>query len=228
MSNVESIEYLIRDYSQNYIDEVSVFGTDLKVLYFAESQGYSLQARKSYYRPCAEPFILSYWNKFKDSSISLFDVSELVSLLCGKQQSIRVNPVAGVAPDGSQFVFKAEPDSDWLYRVHEISQLGTFEAAAEIARHVLWNHPFTDGNGRLARALFYLPLVQGRWLKQPCLGLNGAFEVSRDSLALAFRNSIETRDLQTWGAAVEDAVRLAIGLASQGQQREGGKVVPLT
>lgn len=221
------IEDIIRIHSCNYKHAEAVFGNDLKILYLAELQGYTSR-RKCYYRPCAEPYIVSYWDKFRARNISLVDASDLVSLLCGKRQSIRCRPIAGVAPDGSRFIFKDKPDSDWLHRVHEISRLGTFEAAAEIARHVLWNHPFTDGNGRLARALFYLALVQGRWLEQPCLGLNGAFEVSGDALAYAFRRSIETGDRQGWCEAVENAVRLAIDLANQGQRREDGKVVPLT
>jgi len=190
----------------------AVFGNDLAILYRAEELGLDPGGRKAFYRPCAEPVLLSFWERFEQLTLTDECALNLVGLLCGSRQEPRSARVVGVAPDGGRFAFKERPDSNWLHQVLTISRDGTFEAAAEVARLVLWNHPFTDGNGRLARALFYLPLIQGGAINKPCLGLNGAFDVSRDALALAFRRSIASGNRDVWCDAVADAVRLGLEL----------------
>jgi hypothetical protein len=188
---IAQLEERISSIDSNMHDEVDCFGLDLKVLYVAERSGRYLPFAKAYYRTSQEPMILSHWESCKQLNFDEQSAVEFVSLLTGGRQNIRSKPMVGHAPDGKSFIFASSPSPSWISELQECADQAktAVELAAALFIKVIFEHPFSDGNGRFSRALIYGALGRFGVVSKPCLGLNGAYELRRDEMSSAFRES---------------------------------------
>jgi hypothetical protein len=186
-----AVERALAALSASFADEIDCFGLDQKVLLLAERGGRHAPAFKAYYRPVQEPVLVSSWGKLTGLSFDGEQAAEVASLLVGSRQRIRTKRMVGQALDGSVFVFAKRPAQYWTDEIQfEAAKThGAIKLAAKLFQIVIYEHPFTDGNGRFSRAMIYSALARFGLIRNPCLGLNGVFELHRESMALAFRQS---------------------------------------
>lgn len=191
----DNIETDLKHVSSLFSDELDCFGLDQKILYIWERDGANLPIVKSYYRPVQEVVIFSFWNNLIEIDFNECQAVEIASLLVGSRQSIRVAPMIGQAPDGSDFTFAERPAHDWIEKLQDCQRESNnaIELAANLYKVVVMEHPFTDGNGRFSRALIYGALGRYGLVNNPCLGLNGVFEIHRAAMATALQQSCKQK-----------------------------------
>lgn len=186
-----AVERAIAMLGAYFTDEIDCFGLDQKVLLIAERGGRHAPVSKAYYRPVQEPILVSKWERLTALGFNTEQAVEVASLLVGSRQQIRSKMMIGQAPDGSTFVFAKCPSPNWTEQVLSAatSADGAIKLAGKLFQMVIYEHPFTDGNGRFARAMIYSALARFGLITNPCLGLNGVFELHREAMAFAFRQS---------------------------------------
>jgi hypothetical protein len=209
-----AIERALTALSASFDDEIDCFGLDQKVLLMAERGGRDASIFKAYYRPVQEPVLVSMWEKLTALSFDGEQATEVASLLVGSRQRIRTKRMAGQAPDGSVCVFAKRPALYWTetIRSEAANTDGAIKLAAKLFQIVVYEHPFTDGNGRFSRAMIYSALARFGLIKNPCLGLNGAYELHRETMALAFRQSHTQGSPQPMMEAITTLLEDSVGL----------------
>lgn len=202
--------------------DASTFGMDQKVLWCAEEFGFET-TRKSFYRPIQEPALISYWDLLVKQQLSWEQALGLTSLLVGRRVSVRENRI--VAHDGnfgSYFEFSSRPSCATLKDIGIVGRQATslLEKVSKIYYHIIWNHPFDDGNGRFARAVVYGVLAEAGALTCPCLGLNAVFDVYRREVALAVQSVQKDGNIQALEIEIEKIFKLAVLLSTEIQAIE--------
>lgn len=211
---ISRAEVQIKDIGRRFANAVDCFGLDQKLVYLQEQEGTKITLVKTYYRPLQEPALISYWDKIRNFEFDSSSAIELASLLTGERQYLRSKPMVGSAPDGTNFVFALHPNSQWIDMIHAAAEKydNPIELAAKSFEIVIFQHPFTDGNGRFSRAMIYAALARFNWITTPCLGLNGVFEAHRQAMAEALQKSCHTKssDALMRGilTLIEDSIRL--------------------
>lgn len=153
---------------------------------------------KTLYRTIQEPITCRYWNSIASNKLTLSDMHELCSLLRGDVVSFRTGRSRGFDNTHGSYEFCYPIDDNWLDRIYEISDSSLpdpFEEMALIFREIIWTHPFSDGNGRLARALLNGSLARRGIISRPILGLNAIFDVFRQDIGESLRISISTGEV---------------------------------
>jgi hypothetical protein len=209
-----AVERALAALSVSFFDEIDCFGLDQKVLLLAERGGRHASLYKAYYRPVQEPVLVNKWAKLTGLSFDGEQAAEVASLLVGSRQRIRTKRMVGQAPDGSAFVFAERPALYWTETIRSEAAHtdGAIKLAAKLFQIVVYEHPFTDGNGRFSRAMIYSALARFGLIRNPCLGLNGVFELHRESMALAFRQSHTQGSLQPMIEAITTLLEDSVGL----------------
>lgn len=210
---MSSAEKAVAIVGASFPDAIDCFGLDQKVLLLAERDGFRPPAAKPYYRPLQEPVLASHWDRLVQLNFDAKQACEIASLLVGARQEIRSRPMVGRALDGSIFTFAKKPNAEWIDKLKFCTNQaeGPIELAARLFQAIVYEHPFTDGNGRFSRALIYGALGSFGLISNPCLGLNGIFEIHRHTMALALQRCRSEDSLETLMEALtkmlEDSIK---------------------
>lgn len=146
---------------------------DLKIAAFAKGFKKSSQSRFAE-RPASEPTLLRLWPAMKGNT-RYEDIDELLTGLLGQPAVRRQHRSrTRLARDGTRSIFPPEAEArGWLSRI-DAAESGATNALAQAcfayAQTVL-SHPYTDGNGRLARAMYQRSLGRSGLLSGPLLPL---------------------------------------------------------
>ena len=178
---------------------------------------------KAYFRPSPEPVLASFWPLFVRGPLSDVLIDGLASALLGAPAKRRTHDCwskPGPAGDSVQYP-RPESIPDWSRRLRTTTSLRVHPlmVASVVFADTLLTHPFEDGNGRLARALFQGVLAQVAGLRAPVLPLAAVFHADLLGTNRALRRLSETGDWSAFADAMTEAVNATLRLLAQA---EGG------
>ena len=161
--------------------------------------------------------MLSYWPNWMRHGWTAFEARQLVSALVGVEVPNRSGPIHTEAdPDGVSTVFpEAEDAKGWLDRVRsqvEADNLTPFTSACFSYAVVALNHPFPDGNGRLARAFFHGALGRSLGLTCPFIPLGPICYLHHRRLGAGLRSLSATGDWEPFVGMMADFTSEALAL----------------
>jgi hypothetical protein len=140
---------------------------------FAESGETSIPFHIFNERPAVEPVLLEVWPELVRKEMP--PVSDLTSDLLGRPAIERQGPSATVrCLDGTRSVFPPPAEAaGWLHRLQtvEAARHPPFAQACFAYAQTALSHPYNDGNGRLARAMYQRSLARSGLLAGPYLPL---------------------------------------------------------
>lgn len=213
----------IREADRAYNWSPATFGLDQRVQVLLDER-YTSTYRKSFYRVLQEPALISLWNTVVDPKFSADKISELCTLLLAAPARKRTGRSFGEDSAGDRFWFAYPVRTDWGRQLSNIAD-GEYSILEEIARiytAFVFTHPFSDGNGRVSRALIYGCLARHDVIRSPCLGLNAAFDIHRDQIGPAFRGAARSGDhaplAEVFSSVLEEAALLAIDAQNRSHQ----------
>lgn len=168
----------------------------------AGSGGASIPFHTFHQRPAVEPVLLEVWPEFVRQAMP--PVSDLTSDLLGKPAIERQGPSATVrCLDGTRSVFPPPAEAaGWLHRLQaaEAARHPPFALACFAYAQTVLSHPYHDGNGRLARALYQRSLARSGLLAGPYLPLGPLIYANHRVHDRALQHLGSTGD---WGPFVE-------------------------
>lgn len=126
-------------------------------------------------RPAAEPAIISCWPSLRDQS---FTESAAVDMIRAMSRfPVQLRREGAMSAAGADHVRSIYPDVEiaegWLSRIRNVTPSDdvAFGRACFSYAQVALSHPLTDGNGRLARAMFQASLAESSNLRIPIIPL---------------------------------------------------------
>lgn len=199
-----------------YVEPWCCFGLETKATYILSKDAGEAAAFKSYYRPPSEPILWSFWPELSHLPMQPERALEMVSLLTGKKQSFRTKPIFGFDEHGRKFRFAPPPGRAWLEDMpHDREVIQSPEAAlTDIFLNAIYAHPFTDGNGRFARALLLGFLAQCGLLTSPCLPLSSVFHSRSKEIGAAVRLAVTSGKTMILQATLCGAVNRAAQIST--------------
>ncbi|MCA3699017.1 MAG: Fic family protein [Brevundimonas sp.] len=176
---------------------------------------------KAYFRPAPEPVLASFWPLFVNGHLSDVLLDGLASALLGAPARRRKGDCwskPGPAGDAVQYP-KPETIPEWSQRLRATAtlQVHPLMVASVVFADTLLTHPFEDGNGRLARALFQGVLANIADLKAPVLPLAPVFHADLLRTNLALRHLSRTGDWSAFADAMTDAVHATLRLLERAE-----------
>lgn len=136
-------------------------------------------------RPASEPALLSMWDELV-GDLNVTRADRVVSRLLGESlQGRKGGAVGAISRAGRQIVY---PDpayaAGWINRVAAEEQAigDPFACACHAYAEVALSHPYGDGNGRLARAMFQRALARAGLLHAPLIPLGPLIYLNHKSL----------------------------------------------
>lgn len=122
--------------------------------------------------------------KFRPWTLSLGDLEGLCSALCGAPRHSSPAPKRTAPTTSGQSVTFPGYGSvgEWLDLIDAPPSRDPFIRAAWRHAVIVIQHPMTDGNGRLARALFQGSLIEDGIVDLPALPLTLAMHLQKDAV----------------------------------------------
>ncbi|QNQ10702.1 Fic family protein [Sphingomonas alpina] len=161
---------------------------DQKVQYHLEVEKKLPPNRKVFNRRIQEPVLSGYWNSLKKFDFTPESSAFFVSLLCGKEVSLRTQGMRAFDDKNNKTIFEDyDPSQSWMNKIIDIRLKGYDPVTEGIICYtiVIFAHPFLDGNGRFARSVFYGALARHGILRSPCLGMGAGFTLHIARIAKA-------------------------------------------
>jgi hypothetical protein len=197
------------------------FGLEAKVAYRllsrpgVDSPGVAL-LRKTLLRPASEPIIATYWEGL-GRSLGPLEMTSLTSCLVGRALSARDGPIMG-APDsaGVTVLYPTPTRGPDLVQPIGVTGPSSLLASALVRMiEVLLAHPFPDGNGRLARAVWLSPLADGLGLPGPYLPVGPIMKVNAPRVVGAIREVGTGGSIDPFFQVMIDIIAETLALTSQ-------------
>ncbi|PVM86759.1 hypothetical protein DDF62_17025 [Caulobacter radicis] len=169
--------------------------------------------RQAFVRPAPEPVLTSYWDRIA-AKITREEVIELTSCLRGSATSPRTGFVGSGADENGVSVAFPDPDivpTDLLGEIAINGDDSPFaQACVRLLSVTLW-HPFADGNGRLARAMFWAPLITRLGLSTPCVPFAPFLKKQAPAFVGALRHASFSADATNLVGVIASAFQEAVG-----------------
>jgi len=162
---------------------MSCFGLEAKVAYLLQENSSKgdecVTIRKVFYRLAQEPIIYSYWNHLRQSPLAVSDMLSLASMLNGAAVTCRLNEMTSFlgADDGHLLYETVDQCKSWSRDIADLDDLPGDPIKKALYRfaRIIMAHPFTDANGRFARAALQGGLGRYGRIATPCLALAPTF-----------------------------------------------------
>lgn len=203
-AQIRDVSLLLSSIDSLFYAPNSCFGFDHKIQYHLEENNFKTNTRKPFFRLSQEPIILSYWTRLSNFAFDETSALSLASALCASAIRFRTSDIWALGFEDRKILFrKAEDIGRFIPDLHKVRSLrlpGIVEAIISYAI-VISIHPFKDGNGRFARAVFYGALANRDLIRSPCLGIGSTFDYMREDLA---RSIIKLSESQDWITYIED------------------------
>lgn len=133
--------------------------------------------RRLLLRPSPEPIVHSYWESLGGSRQPIERISRLASCLYSDERRLRTTSATTARTPADPLRFRYPEAQAVVGALERRAERERGEGVSALqwafCRFVDFNvaHPFTDGNGRTARALLVLDLAGSLGLRTPCLPL---------------------------------------------------------
>jgi Fic/DOC family len=167
-----------RDVAARYAEPASTFGLELKVAHAIEARGLSTggdRIRRPFFRLAQEPIIWSWWDALQRVPLDPAEMVALARMLAGKEVRYRECEMFAHG-GGSEAPIYYEPADGARGWIADIAAVDggkgdpVRQALYRFAR-IVCAHPFSDGNGRFARAALQGGLGRAGVIPAPCLAL---------------------------------------------------------
>lgn len=215
-NNIKQIEYRISEVDRLYRSNYECFGNELKLSFLFDSstlnhvdrEQFIALVRRLFLRTSFEPIVMSYWDHLCRSDLTFSAILPMVRALAMSPSVSIHGRRMSTLPDGSgrKVVFAAPSDTPSLDQILVAIDVG-FPTAVERAIAAYYAfvicHPFTDGNGRAARALLLSRLAAAGLIASPCLPLGPLFYKNVAAIIEATTRLSENGD---WSAAISATV----------------------
>jgi len=187
------------------VDPLACFGNELRWAYLlsgSDSHPRVLpQLERLRSRPAIEPILFKRWGLFRKWQFTPDGINRLVSDLAGTAMFLRTEPVfSGPNPPVPYVEFPAPASVDtWVNAVAALgndSSYSPITLASLLYASTVLNHPYRDGNGRLARALVHAALANRVNYTCPFLPIGPAFLMYRETAVIESLSLSKTGD---WG-----------------------------
>lgn len=126
----------------------------------------------------------------------------LASMLNGTPVGYRVREMMSLGGRGNQNLYYETPESSrtWLADIAEVDAGAGDPVRKSLYRfaRIIIAHPFTDANGRFARAALQAGLARGGLIATPCLALAPIFYVHARDLRSALAGLSRTADWEAY------------------------------
>lgn len=147
----------------------SLFGLELRAAQFYEEEGNIRtdrtrpSLRRYFYRPAVEPLLYANRADLAPDRVTHASVDTFMSLLRGHPITRREVSSRSIPDAEGRFASYPAPDYARLYLERIAAEAkratGPIERAFYVFAEAITSHPYTDGNGRLARALMFASLA---------------------------------------------------------------------
>lgn len=167
--------------------------------------------RRLLIRPAVEPTTISYWRTLQPNNLVEGNLVDFLEKLTGECILTRTNQSFGINPNGIT-VFETPADTNrWLQKLINISKREDLRLEIPLIMYVqtIFSHPFSDSNGRLARALLQTSLGKFHRFTFPVIALAPAFYMRSESLGAACTDLSQTGDWASTYVALLDTLELA-------------------
>src|SRR4051812_23200339 len=173
----------IRAAAAAYADPCSTFGLELRVAYRIEARGAGAadteRLRQPFFRLAQEPIIWSWWDKLKRAPLDPGEMLALASMLKGGEVRYREREMFahGGGRAGNRYYETPARARSWIADIAAADRAGGDPVKKALYRfaRIVCAHPFSDGNGRFARAALQAGLARDGVIAAPCLALAPVF-----------------------------------------------------
>lgn len=163
------------------IGDVEVLGLEIRQAYdevrnISDSCKISNYKRKCIgllFRPAIEVGILSYWEHLINADANIEVINKMVNIMVGHPVSISKWAMTIKSGKGRVVFESPEYSQNWISDIYNARKSGMplhLLAIFAYTRTIL-AHPFSDGNGRLARAIFQIFMSESVGWKVPGIAL---------------------------------------------------------
>lgn len=189
---------MIRCADQAFASPDQTFGLELRTTFSFSQDSCILRTSGSmarlptfYLRPACEPILHRFWESLRAWSLTDALCDDMASCLAGVPNPRRRSASQSIpGPDGLRTVFINPDEAGGWFDVLESlesADLDAFSFAGAVFAATVVHHPYSDGNGRMARALLQGALASRGVLKTPSLALGPASYKHSGALITAIR-----------------------------------------
>jgi hypothetical protein len=214
-------------------DPLSCFGEELRWAYrfsgLAASRRRLPQLERLRARPAVEPSLFRRWPRFRNWTLTEDLLNCLVGDLVGTRTFLRTKSVfTGPNPPVPFTVFPApELIGDWIESIAALGSLTRYSplvfASLAYAGTIL-SHPYSDGNGRLARGLAHAALANRMRYHCPFLPIGPALLIDRENAVLEGVHLSATGDWDRFVCYFNSRIQFAVELTKR--HAVGGAATP--
>jgi len=184
----------IRRVAAHFAEPASSFGLELKVAHAIEARGLACdedRLRRPFFRLAQEPIVWSWWDALQrlplDRAEMLMCASMLNGAPVGWRQGGMFSHGGGLAPH----VYYETPAQarSWIEDIASCDRAPSDPVKKALYRfaRIVFAHPFTDANGRFARAALQAGLARQGVIATPCLALAPVFHLQTPAIRTALR-----------------------------------------
>jgi hypothetical protein len=205
----------------------SAFGMELRAAFLLEMEGAARPEipdgappyRQFFLRPAVEPILYSYLGALRKQPLDTGVLDGLMACLHGRPVERR-DIASRIKPNAiGNIVLFPDPDyaRDYHLRLdrHLPSISGAINRAGFAFPEIVLSHPYSDGNGRLARAMAQIGLTDGEDAALSFMPLGPLFYARASEIAGALQALAATADWQEFMAVFTDYVADALALAGR-------------
>jgi hypothetical protein len=217
-----------RGVAARYAAPASTFGLELKIAYMLEAKGREAatteRLRRPFYRLAQEPIIWSWWSALQQAPLAEDAMLGLASILNGEPVSYRRKEMFSTGAPGAAGLRYEAPDRAQTWRddiaASDRNSGDPIKKALYRFARIVAAHPFTDANGRFARAALQAGLARGGLITTPCLALAPAFYLHAGDIRAGLSELSEGCDwslyFERMGAVLVAASRFVESLPPKG------------
>lgn len=189
----------IRRVAAHFAEPASTFGLELKVAHAIEARGLACdedRLRRPFFRLAQEPIVWSWWDALQRLPLDRAEMLMCASMLSGKPAAYRQAEMfshgGGIAP---HLYYEAQRQAgSWIADIATGDRAPGDPVRKALYRfaRIIFAHPFTDANGRFARAALQAGLARDGLIATPCLALAPVFHLHAAAIreaTLALRGS---------------------------------------
>ena len=173
--------------------------------------------RECLLRPAIEPALLSSWQLLSLRGLGSAALPRFLEMVVASP----VEPRSGVGyseNEGKMVVFESPKRlAVWDEKIRLVAANPKFvlESAFFAYAQTALAHPFSDGNGRLARSILHVGLAEPLGIKQPFLALAPAFYANQRTISATLTHLSQTGEWAPYYDAALATIELATQLTEQ-------------
>lgn len=202
---------------QRYADVAQAFGLELKVAFLMDSLGLGcgedFRLRRPFFRLAQEPILLSWWGALQKAPLDPDEALAAASMMNGAAVAYRAGEILSFGTPGGLLYEHPDRAKAWVADLAAADRSGgdpIKQALYRFARIVM-AHPFTDANGRFARAAVQASLARSGLIPAPNLALAPVFYLRsadiREAIGGLSRSCRWDRYFEKMGMVIGEAVR---------------------